>query len=274
MVKLLRAFAALAVATTAFLTFGAGAAGAASARTVVASAPSAAANCAASAKIPLAGLIALGTCPGVRPGAVVLTSVGQCTLNFEFFGADGHRYMGTAGHCILGVGELESNQGEKSWAQGAGPVATDINGTPIGRFRYAIEQDPKDFALIELFDNVPATAQVCGFGGPTGINRDITDTPTALTLFGQGLVIGNIIPGRTLLALSLSNPNQVQAWGLSLPGDSGSPVMTEDGRAVGVLVTLGVDLSGPIGITRIGPQLDRASQVLGFPIGIVTAPKL
>src|SRR5688500_18129194 len=44
----------------------------------------------------------VGTCPGVRPGGVVVSDTGQCTLNFLFEGSDGNRYIGTAGHCILG----------------------------------------------------------------------------------------------------------------------------------------------------------------------------
>src|SRR5687768_1369030 len=41
-----------------------------------------------------------GPCPGVRPGGRVVTSVGDCTLNFLFRASDGTRYIGTAGHCV------------------------------------------------------------------------------------------------------------------------------------------------------------------------------
>src|SRR6267378_8622222 len=41
--------------------------------------------------------VGTGACPGVRPGAIVLTEIGQCTLNFLFRGSDGSRYVGTAG---------------------------------------------------------------------------------------------------------------------------------------------------------------------------------
>src|SRR6266566_5910847 len=47
--------------------------------------------------VPAAAPLGTGTCPGVRPGAIVLTDVGQCTLNFLFLGSDGASYIGTAG---------------------------------------------------------------------------------------------------------------------------------------------------------------------------------
>lgn len=81
-----------------------------------------------------------------------------------------------------------------------------------------------------------------------------------------------------------------------MPGDSGAGVMTADGLAVGVLVTTGlngmgfkpgpyqtptprtlpqadehgVDL-GTMGITRLAPQLVRASARLGVALELVTA---
>jgi len=278
--KMFRAIGAVATTLTALVTFGTLGASSVAAAPARAAAPSRPAGTALScrdltaSKIATAGLFVVGSCDGVRPGSIVNSDVGQCTLNFAFTDQFGNRYMGTAGHCILGQGPIEQDVGERIWAPGLGPIATDANGTPIGRWRYAILQSPKDFSLIQLFDNVQSEAQVCGFGGPTGINRDLTSSPTVLHQFGNGIVIGSVLPGRTMLALGLSDPDQVQAWGVSLPGDSGSPVLTDDGRAVGVLVTLGVDPSGPIGITRLGPQLDLASWRLQRPITLVTAPTL
>src|SRR4051812_47051786 len=95
--------------------------------------------------VPAAAPVGTGTCPGVRPGAIVNSDVGQCTLNFLFTGSDGQRYIGTAGHCILGESPVGGDVGEQSWAAGTGPVATDADGNRIGEFAYAILQDPKDF---------------------------------------------------------------------------------------------------------------------------------
>src|SRR5436853_3952524 len=64
-------------------------------------------------------------CPGVRPGGRVLTSVGDCTLNFLFRSPDGNRYIGTAGHCVSrgAASNEESNPGgngrvERVWPDG------------------------------------------------------------------------------------------------------------------------------------------------------------
>src|SRR6266513_359767 len=52
--------------------------------------------------VPASAPFGTGTCPGVRPGAIVRSDVvGLCTLNFLFLGSDGSSYVGTAGHCIL-----------------------------------------------------------------------------------------------------------------------------------------------------------------------------
>jgi len=234
--------------------------------------------------VPAAGKlpVGIGTCPGVRPGAVVETKVGLCTLNFLFTAPDGERFIGTAGHCILG-GDSElagDNGGEKTWAKGTGPEAKDSKGHRIGEFAYAVLQDPKDFSLIRLDPGIQASPEMCDFGGPTGINNDISDGPRVLEYWGNGIGIGTAVPARSAIALGFPNADHVYAAGLALPGDSGSAVITEDGRAVGVLVTVGVHGfgidqngidAGTIGITRLAPQLARASQVLGTPLTLVTA---
>ncbi|HKN90445.1 MAG TPA: hypothetical protein VJ622_09190 [Acidimicrobiia bacterium] len=236
-------------------------------------------------KVPAAGTmpVGIGSCPGVRPGAEVQTQVGLCTLNFLFEAPDHERYIGTAGHCILGEGgPMGDNVGEKTWPKGQGPVAKDSAGHRIGEFAYAILQDPKDFSLIRLDHGVEASPEMCQFGGPTGINDDVGDGTKVLEYWGNGIGIGSTLPARSAVADGFPNADHVYAAGLALPGDSGSAVITDDGRAVGVLVTVGVhgfgiDQNGvdfgTIGITRIAPQLARASEVLGTKLSLVTAKK-
>src|SRR5207247_3788032 len=121
--------------------------------------------------VPAAAPFGTGTCPGVRPGAIVLTDVGQCTLNFLVQGSDGSRSIGTAGHGILGTSPIGGDVGEMAWAPGTGPVARDADGNPIGEFAYAILQDPKDFSLIRLDPLVEANPAMCHFGGPPAVNN-------------------------------------------------------------------------------------------------------
>src|SRR5437899_2605885 len=226
-----------------------------------------------------------GTCPGVRPGAIVRSDVGQCTLNFLFQGSDGSRYIGTAGHCILGTSPFGGDVGEMAWASGTGPVARDADGNPIGEFAYAILQDPKDFSLIRLDPQVQASAGICHFGGPTAVNDDrpaLTE-PGVPTWFGNGVGVGAVLPARSALAAGMPSPDHVFAQGAAAPGDSGSGVISSDGRAVGVLVTVGVHTAsigsggldaGLIGMTRLTPQLERAKAVLGLDLVLQTAPTL
>jgi hypothetical protein len=233
-----------------------------------------------------------GACPGVRPGARVVTKVGGCTLNFLFRAPDGTRYIGTAGHCVR-AGDIVWPQ-ERVWTRGSGPVAEDSEGHRIGEFAYAVMQNPKDFALIRLDPDVDASPEMCHFGAPRGLFTTDTASPVVLQYYGNA--VPNVLPARSAVALGTPNPDHLYAAGVALPGDSGSGVMTADGLAIGVLVTTGlhgfgfkngpfntptpsgppqadergVDL-GSIGITRLAPQVARASEWLGVPLELVTA---
>ena len=222
--------------------------------------------------------VAIADCPGVRPGALVETPVGFCTMNFAFRGRHGARYIGTAGHCIL----PESEGGEQVWGK-RGPKAKDDDGQVIGRFAYAILRvnGEKDFGLIRLGRGISPAASICRFGGPTGVNTEISSRTQTLNYYGNGTVVGELLPARALLALGLPNPDHVFATGVATPGDSGAPVMDRSGRAVGVLVSGGVLLggtsgggsdNGTVGVTRIGPQVLRARKKLGDRLRLLTAP--
>ena len=155
-------------------------------------------------------------------------------------GLDGSRYIGTAGHCILGESPVGGDVGEQSWAPGTGPVARDGDGNRIGEFAYAILQDPKDFSLIRVDPGVATNAQMCHFGGPTGVNSDQAADPVVLHHFGKGVGVGTVLPARSALAIGMPNPDHVYAQGAVVPGDSGSGIISDDGRAVGVIVTTGI----------------------------------
>jgi len=243
------------------------------------------------------------SCPGVRPGGRVLTSIGDCTFNFLFRDPNGTRYIGTAGHCVSpgAASNEESNPDgngrvERVWPEGSGPVASDPQGHRIGEFVYAIVQPSKDFALIRLDPAVPASPEMCHFGAPHGIFTTNTGAAVVLHYYGSGIGVGTVVPARSAVAMGTPDPDHVFAAGVAVPGDSGSGVMTADGLAIGVLVSFGlhgfsydrgplrhypgsphpphadgdgVD-AGTLGITRLGPQLARASQVLGVPLDLFT----
>jgi hypothetical protein len=205
----------------------------------------------------------------------VKTPIGLCSLNFLFTATDGRRYIGTAGHCI--IDENGGGSRERSWAPGTGPVATDAGGSRIGEFAYGVLSDPRDISLIRLDAGVDASPQMCHFGGPTGLNGDRSSGPVLLQHYGNGLVAGSAVPARTALALSMPDADAVWAIGLATPGDSGSGIISADGRAVGVVVALGAATGadpGNVAITRLGPQVARAEEVLGISLTLRTAPQL
>jgi hypothetical protein len=169
---------------------------------------------------------------------------------------------------------------ERTWEFGQGPAARDSAGEVVGNFVYAIYKTrPLDFALIQLDAGVPASPEVCHWGGPTSINRDLIDppTPVVLRIYGQGIGVRDAIPARSMVAAGMPDPEEVRAFGVVIFGDSGGPVMTEDGRAVGIIRGGGLytDFTPPqVGtdsIARLDPGLTSAEQALGYPLGLVVA---
>jgi hypothetical protein len=226
--------------------------------------------------------VATGTCPGVRPGAYVETrhadgSGSGCSFNFVFdgFTVDGERlplgrYIGTAGHCVI-------DSGQKSWPDGEGPQALDSTGRHVGNYVFAALEGVRDFAVIKLLPGIEANPQMCHWGGPTGVLDGPVAAQTELKHFGQGLVFGDTIPARTALSTGGTDPDEARAYGAVIFGDSGSGIIAADGRALGVIVTVGYGMTaggdGTVGITRLTPQLELAEGVLGIDLELVTAPR-
>ena len=219
-------------------------------------------------------LVSPGPISNLQPGAAVRSQGGQCSFNFLFQGGDGRRYMGTAGHCILG------NDGERSWQAGSGPVARDSLGRRVGEFAYAVHRSSTDldFALVRLDGNVRALPRLPQFGGPSGISNERVSTPVLLHYCGSGVAVGTLVSCRSGIALSMGDPNHIYMEGLSTFGDSGGPVVTASRRAVGLIVTLGLHLdsigtegldAGLIRVVRLRPQLQRAERALSTNLRLI-----
>lgn len=214
---------------------------------------------------------------GVQPGGIVLSDVADCTLNFLFLDERGERYIGTAGHCIL-----PDHGGDRQvvWPSGTGPSARDGSGRRIGEFAFAVHDHPQDFALVRLDPDVAARPEMAHFGGPTGVNVDLDGDVVVLHYYGEASEAGALLPARSALAIGLPETGYVKAIGAATGGDSGSGVISADGRAVGVVVaseprgiTIGPDGvdGGTIEISRLLPQVHRAQEALGMQLSLQTA---
>jgi S1-C subfamily serine protease len=116
---------------------------------------------------------------------------------------------------------------------------------------------------------------MCEFGGPTEINTQLTSDPEFLRLSGQGIGIREVASGRQMLARNMSDPNEVYAIGTTINGDSGSPAIDEEGKAVGVVVAIAAQTNPPeanVRITRLGPSITRAAELLEMELELQTAP--
>ncbi|MEA2704433.1 MAG: hypothetical protein QOD63_2378 [Actinomycetota bacterium] len=225
---------------------------------------------------PTAGsrVVAPLSCPGVRPGAAIVSPIGLCTLNFLFQGSDGSDYIGTAGHCLLEGSDVR----QAVFGPGTGPLALDGAGARIGTFAYAALDNERDFSLIRLDPGVSASPEACGFGGPTSLDTGPIPPLTSLHYVAQGSFTGDLAPARTQLTLS-EDALSVTSLGLASPGDSGGPVVRADGRAAGILVATGPGLplallgAGVVSYTmKLAPQVDLASRATGIAYTLKTAP--
>jgi hypothetical protein len=240
-----------------------------------------------SVSVPLGSDDAIGIaqfCPGVRPGARLLIGSDSnlidseslyCTMNFLFADSTAQVYVGTAGHCILdGVGEMPPSPPDR--VPTAYAFDENIDPYRIGTVVFAVRNDVEDFALIRLDPGVGWNPQVCFFGGPLALNDTTSQGLTLLHHFGQGIGLGDLTPARSAITPNLQDPDRVMAAGVAVQGDSGSPVLDTTGRAIGVMVSIGVSSSlnqiGVLGITRLGPQMAEAGRVLGTHFTLIPAP--
>lgn len=218
-----------------------------------------------------------GPCPGVRPGAFLMVEdANGCTFNFAFEGfepggASTGPYIGTAGHCL--------GDGTYVFGEGEGNRVFDRSGEHIGRLAYSEHDIPaqRDFALIKVEPGVEVNPAMCHWGGPESMLSEPVQEMVELKHFGNGLGFSGTIPARTGYAERLTAPEKQWVHAAAFRGDSGSGVMTADGRAVGALVGGGFggdekDGVGSVAVIRLGPPLERAEAALGVSLELLNAP--
>ncbi|MHB8510270.1 MAG: hypothetical protein ACYDGR_16765 [Candidatus Dormibacteria bacterium] len=155
---------------------------------------------------------------------------------------------------------------------------------PIGHWAWAaqgiIGGHETDLALIRLDPGVPFSPQICQYVGPTGEfdGNPTLSQPLQLQMYGQGDGVAAVAPGRPLVAID-SQADLIDAYGSAVGGDSGSPVVTADGLAVGdevAIVVKTVDSSkneghGVVRVLRLPHQIRLASASMGIRLSLSVA---
>ena len=197
--------------------------------------------------------------PGaIHPGVQTFTNGAQCTANFVF--TDGTAtYIGEAAHCA----STGTNTDTDGCTTPSLPLGTEVEVTGATRpgvlaysswlaMQAVHETDPNacaynDLALVRLdpADVASVDPSVPHWGGPVGLNT--TGTTSGETVYSYGNSALRL--GVTLLSPKVGTSSgssgggwthTVQTVTPGIPGDSGSGFLDSQGRALGVLSTLGV----------------------------------
>lgn len=230
----------------------------------------------------------------IRPGAAL--GGGGCTGNFLFLDADGGTvYIGTAAHCVSEDLDPETPTASSGCdttryrPEAPGTVVVSVEGaarpaTLAYNSWYTMQErgetsvaacGANDFALLRLDpeDAAMAHPQMYGFGGPTGIATDESAGDVIHTHGATTLRPGGALDDRQgIIAEAGGWTHTTFQLTPGLPGDSGSPVVRDDGAAVGILVTLGfAPLPLSNGITDLGLALEYANREGNMNVSLITA---
>ena len=198
-------------------------------------------------------------CPGVHVGGVqaagCIVAPAGCTANF-IFGGPGNWHVGTARHCVGGVGDELVMQVDSVTLASVGTVVSHTSG----------EGEPgNDFALIRIDPGVATkwgvTPAIPVIGGPNGVYTGCGATPVLHFGHGYGVAVAQ---GKPEAGIAADWSDDAYAWaGFGLPGDSGSPVITAGGQAAGNFTHLVV---GGFAGNLAGMRATRMIEVAGLPI--------
>lgn len=214
----------------------------------------------------------------IYPG-VMTTTAGDCTSNFVFSnGTD--VFLGQAAHCAGTEGPATTSGCDA----GSMPLGTPVTvqgashpGTLVYSSWLTMQQIGEtdtdtcagnDFALVKL-DPADATVtnpSVPVFGGPTGVDTDGSASGEAVYTYGNSPLRGGLEQlspksGRTLETTNGGWTYTIFTLTPGLPGDSGSGVLSANGEALGILVTLSIaPTPGTNGVSDLSRALAYANE--------------
>lgn len=222
----------------------------------------------------------------IHPGVVTTTGNGACTSNFVFYDAT-EVYIGQAAHCSLASANPLAVTQPDGCLSPSLPVGTPVQVEGASKpgimvynswitMQQAGEKDPNtcaynDFALVRLdpADRGRVNPSIPRWGGPTGLAIRTSPGDKVLSYGASPLLLGisdlaprqGISRGRTGGGWS----HTVYTLTPGIPGDSGSGFIDAQGRAFGVLSTLGLlpdplsngvgDLAREFGYMRVNTGL-------------------
>ena len=199
----------------------------------------------------------------IHPGVQTFTNGAQCTANFVLESGT-TVYIGQAAHCSSTAGNTETN----GCTTGSLPLGTPVEvtgashpGTLVYNSWIAMqsigETNPdacafNDLALIQLdpADVAKVNPSIPHWGGPVGINTAGTTPLSRVYSYGNSELRGGLSLLSPKLGVAMGDngngwSHQVNTVTPGIPGDSGSAFLDANGRALGVLSTLGVSLPIP-----------------------------
>jgi hypothetical protein len=231
----------------------------------------------------------------ITPGVQMYTAGAQCTANFVYTDAAGNVYVGYAAHCA-GLGEATDTDGCQADSLPLGTAVTFnkggsalTEGTVVGHGTLAYSSWVRmhelgttdagtcaynDLALVKVdpADVGKVNPSVPFFGGPTGLDADGTKAGDKVYSYGSSSLRAGLTALSPKVGTSLGDDAADGGWSHPLytvtpgiPGDSGSGFLSSDGKALGVLSTLGLaplPLSNNIG--DLAHELAFAQQSSGI----------
>jgi hypothetical protein len=207
----------------------------------------------------------------IHPGTMMYTDGAQCTANFVFTDAAANVYVGYAAHCA-GLGSATDTNGclnesvplgtRVTFNEGGSLVS---EGTQVGSGTLAYSSwrtmralgtptdSPtcayNDFALVKVdaADVGKVNPSIPFWGGPTGIDTDGTAAGDRVWTYGNSSLRAGIAELSPHTGISLGDDAADEGWSHPLytvtpgvPGDSGSAFISDGGKAIGTLSTLGL----------------------------------
>lgn len=236
------------------------------------------------------------TYSGVRPGIWII-SPNWCTANFIFSrtgGMDGGPYyIGTAKHCVQAQLPLDPNKPTEvtRFDPNENVIGKDVvmlvdrNGVPtqlrVGRVAYATsgaDQIGNDYALVEIDPSLygSISPSIAVIGGPTSVYSTPSSgallQPDPAFMFGHGLVLGT---GGTARAGAVTSFNASRPYGYgavitAISGDSGAPLRTASGAAVGNITNVGTNSAFSPGIA-FGTRVSLVTDLWGLHVVTCTS---